>query len=102
MVNYPVKPSDSAKCNSLIMTQLKQMLSAVEGVGVGEVRSGEMCGGEVVEVVEVRVGPVSTSCRIYHQVINNFINSLAVELRPASDHFISSLWVRCCSGWLHN
>lgn len=46
MVNYPVKPSDSAKCNSLIMTQLKQTLSAVVGAG-GEVwRSG----GVVVEV----------------------------------------------------
>lgn len=42
------------------------------------------------------------SSRIYHQVINNLINSLAVELRPVSDHFISSLWVRYCGGSIIN
>lgn len=52
-----------------------------------------MCGGVVVVGGACR-GAVSMSSRIYHQVINNFINSLGVELRPASDHFISSLWVR--------
>uniref|UniRef100_A0A3Q3X6N1 Uncharacterized protein n=1 Tax=Mola mola TaxID=94237 RepID=A0A3Q3X6N1_MOLML len=66
LVNYPFKPSDSAKCNRLIITQLKQMQSK------------------------------------YHLVINNFINSLCVELRPASDHFISSAWVRYCSGSIIN
>lgn len=42
------------------MTQLKQMLSAVEGAGGGVVRSGEMCGGEVVVVVEHELQNISS------------------------------------------
>ena len=40
LVNYPFKPSDSAKCNRLIITQLKQMQSVVGGLG-----RREMCEG---------------------------------------------------------
>lgn len=35
LFNYPLKSSESAKCNSLIITQLKQMLSVV-----GDFRGG--------------------------------------------------------------
>lgn len=60
------------------------MLSVVGGVEEGE-RQGVGVGWGV-------------QIPVYHQVINIFINSLCVELRPASDHFISPPWVRYCSG----
>lgn len=41
--------------------------------------------------------PDSQYIIVYHQVINIFINSLCVELRPASDHFISPPWAQYCS-----
>lgn len=61
---------------------------------VGGLTKREMCDGGG--------GGGASKFPVYNQVINNFINLFCVELRPASDHFISSPWVRYCSGSIIN